>query len=552
MPKIAELDVGNLGIRPTEVGVEATAGAARRIGTFYNQTAAAQEQTGHVLGGALKSAGDAAVAIEDHREISTGAAKGVELFANLIDSKDQAIKAIDPNDPAYGQKVKAAVAQWQEQTVEPALEQFSQSFNTEKSQAWAEHFIDQTRTHMSREGISDVANAAKQGVLNAHTELLNQASNTVLQNPSSLDSMIDLYQHSVKGMVSSSAVKGTDAAAIQTGLTEKGVQKLVKDATLGAILQSDDPEGTAADYIKRYPKYINGDEALQLGRAAATQNRSLKRDEKAMMDWNHTEQTRDAALKIDKVFSDNVSFDDTGKANIKPGFFTDLNKAVAGNALAASGARTVAEWGRKQLEDKATSVSDPAVHQALLDRFTSNNPPTDIDILQAEAHGKLTTKDGSVMRELRKAIEERPIKSPIFNETMNGVKAAIGTDPIGKVKYTSFFQTFLPAYLALPPEQQAKALNMSDPTSLISQTMGKPGEPGSLRRTPLQMILDRKAQGLMDAGTAATAMAATGETIGGVKPNGGIVDVKSKDEASKLPKGTQFRREGDPNVYTRK
>lgn len=548
MPKIEEFNPGNLALRPSELGVDATAAAARRIGGAYNQAAAAKEQTGHLLGSGIASAGEAAVAIEDLREISTGAAKGVELFAGLVDSKDQAIKGIDPNDPAYGQKVDAAVKQWREQQLEPALDQFSQGFNTQKSQAWAEHFVDQTRTHMRRESTSDVSNAAAIGVKNSVKGIINQASNTALQNPSSIDSLLDLVDHSIGGIVGSSPVKGVAGAQMRTGIAEQAKEKIVKDGAMGAILQSSDPEATAADFIKRYPKYINGDEALQLGRAAAVQNRSMKRDEKAMMDWNHTEMTRDATMKLGKVFSDNVSYDETtGKPIFKPGFFTDINKVVAGNDLAAPGARTLAEWGSRHLEGRAKEVSDPTVKQGLLDRFTSDKPPTDADILQAEANGKLSTRDGRVIRDLRKELVQKPIQDPIFKNTMDGVKGVLGQTPPGRERYGTFFQNFVPAYLALPHDQQAKALDMSDPTSLISKTLGKPGEPGSLRPTTTQLMIERATHGNMDPELAKKIIDQAGE-IGGVKPTsirsgGQTVEAPPKvDKAGfdALPSGARF------------
>lgn len=279
MPKIEEFNPGNLALRPSEVGVEATAAAARRGGQFFNQIAEAKQQTGRNIGSGIASAGEAAVAIEDHREISTGAAKGVELFANLTNSKDEAIKGIDPNDPAYGQKVDAAMKQWREQTVEPALEQYQQGFNTQKSQAWAEHFIDQTRTHMWRESTADVSNAAALGVKNSARTIVNEASNTAINNPSSVDTLIGLTDHSIGGLVDSSPMKGVAGAAIRTEVAEKAKEQIVKAGAIGAIQKSSDPEATATDWIKRYPKYINGQEAQYLAQNARHQIQARDADD---------------------------------------------------------------------------------------------------------------------------------------------------------------------------------------------------------------------------------------------------------------------------------
>ena len=262
-----------------------------------------------MLGSGVAAAGEAAVAIEDHREISTGAAKGVELFAGLVDSKDQAIKAIDPNDPAYGQKVDAAVKQWREQQLEPALDQFSQGFNTQKSQAWAEHFVDQTRTHMWRESTADVSNAAAIGVKNSARTMVNEASNTAIQNPSSVDSLLDLVGHSVGGLVDSSPMKGVAGAAIQTEVTEKAREQIVKAGAVGAIAKSSDPEATAADWIKRYPKYINGQEAQILAANARSQIRA--RDADAQRNEARAKaEARDVSSEVGEAYRVNIDSKD--------------------------------------------------------------------------------------------------------------------------------------------------------------------------------------------------------------------------------------------------
>jgi hypothetical protein len=511
MPKITEFDAGNVALRPSEVGVEATAGAARRIGAFYNQAAEAKGTLGQRLGGALRDAGDVAVKVVDHQQISTGAAHGAEMFDSLIQSKDEAIKGIDPNDPAYGPKVEAAVKQWREQTLEPSLQQFQEGFTTERSQAWAEHFVDQTRQHMFRQSTADVSTAVGIGVHNNVKGLINSATNTALRDPASVDAQIDLVKHSIGGIVDSSPMKGIDAAKVKTDVGERAIEQIVKAGAFGAIQKSGDPEATAAEWVKRYPQYINGQEALTLGKAAKSQAKADFLTQKQSEDYQHTQQVRDGQDRLGKVFTDNVSYDNTGNPVIKPGFFRDAMSVAASNPTAAEHARTLLNWGEAQQNKKIAAVSDPVTKQTLLDRFTSNNPPSEVDILRAQASGKLSNPDGTVLNNLRKSLEERPLKDPIYKATMDGVKGALGTDPIGHEKFASFFQTFVPAYLALPPEQQAKALDINDPNSLLSKTMAP------LKRSAIQMILDKKAYGLIDPGTAASALA-TGETIGGVKP----------------------------------
>ena len=104
MPNIRGYDTPNLGLQPSETGVEAFAGAGRRIGAFGSQVAATLSTVGGQLGSAVRNAGDAAVAYEDHREISHGMAAGAELIANLNDDWNNTAKNADPNDPSVAAK----------------------------------------------------------------------------------------------------------------------------------------------------------------------------------------------------------------------------------------------------------------------------------------------------------------------------------------------------------------------------------------------------------------------------------------------------------------
>src|SRR5256885_1298494 len=46
MAQIKTYDAGELALKPTEIGVEATAAAGRREGTFFNQLGAGQQELG--------------------------------------------------------------------------------------------------------------------------------------------------------------------------------------------------------------------------------------------------------------------------------------------------------------------------------------------------------------------------------------------------------------------------------------------------------------------------------------------------------------------------
>lgn len=85
MPNIRTYDAGVIGYSPTETGVEARAGTARRVGMFFNQAAGAAQEVGRqeeqlgaetqrtlaaagrTAGSAIAAAGDTALRYFEHQ-----------------------------------------------------------------------------------------------------------------------------------------------------------------------------------------------------------------------------------------------------------------------------------------------------------------------------------------------------------------------------------------------------------------------------------------------------------------------------------------------------
>ena len=125
MPNIREFETPALELRPSEVGVEATAAAARRGGAFYNQAAAAMTSIGQHAGSAIREAGDAAVKFAQHREISAGAAHFAQMQDSYISAWNDTLKNpnLDPNDPTVAASFRAGI--------QPSIDQWKASFITE-------------------------------------------------------------------------------------------------------------------------------------------------------------------------------------------------------------------------------------------------------------------------------------------------------------------------------------------------------------------------------------------------------------------------------------
>lgn len=278
MPQIKIEDTGELGLRPTELGADSFAASARRVNAAYNQVADSKNQTGAEIGSAVRDVGQVAVDYEDHQQIMAGAAHGTELFDALTQSKDQAIKAIDPNDPSYGQKVEIALKQWRAEKLDPALDQFLEGFTTENSQKFAEGVIDKTRDHMFQSSAADISNAAGIGVRNAVKTIQNTASNTAILDPSSVPAQLSLVEHSIGALVDSSPMKGIAGAQIKSEQLEATKTAIIHAGAIGDIQKSKNPEAAADKWIRKYPDYISGAEAKQLAGNARQQIRANNYD----------------------------------------------------------------------------------------------------------------------------------------------------------------------------------------------------------------------------------------------------------------------------------
>lgn len=481
MPNIKGFEAPQgLDLRPTEIGVDATAAAARRIGGFYNQAADALNSTGARVAGAIKDAGQVAVDYMDHSEISAGAAHGAQLVANINDAWNQKLK-----DPNFDPNDKAAAAKFQEETLNPALEQFQSGFNTEKSQAWAEHFVNQYRQHMFEKTSADMSTMAGIAVKANYEKTVNALSSAVASDPSSLDFALKSVDHSLGAMVDSSpTLDAATAATVKTEVSLKAKENIVKSAVSGMIQKNPNIDLDAIQ--KKYPEYINGAEMKMFQKAAQTQ---------AKVDAYHDKSAAIAQRQLDdlqvhqsatKVLSDNVSFDPvSGKPIVNPKFFNsalDIAKKNPDAPSAAATVRTMLDWGESQLNKEAKTVDDPVVKSDLMTRmFSADKPTTTLDLMKARADGKISDHTFQAYHGLVEELAQSPLKGPVWHDTIEAAKAELvltnvgmpGKDITGEGNYAKWAQTFIPQYLAksragtLPPN----ALDVKDPTSMISQSM---------------------------------------------------------------------------------
>lgn len=523
MPNLQEFDAGNLSLRPTEVGVEARAGTARRIGMFYNQTASAQDMlaretsrlagetsklgsetaalgaekgaaladTGRRLGSSIEAGGAAAVQYLEHRDISQGAQAWARLTQQKTEQWDETVKHADPNDPTVAQKFLDGL--------EPELAKFKEDgFLTEGGQKWAEAHVDALRQHMVEKTQADMATLAGHAAVVNQQQTVNSLSATVHSDPASLDFSLAALKSSTEGLISSSPnLSGTQAAAARSEILQKGAEAIVKSAAIGYIDKTAQIPPWATD--PKYAPYIKGDELQMLEKAAKTQAKANAYYDKQTQITQRQLADLNVHQGATKVITDNVKVDpQNGSPVVAPKFFKDVLDLARQNPdapSAAATARTMLDWGESQQNKERKPVDDPAVRQGLTDRlFDPDKPTTRIDLMKAQTAGKLSDHSFTAMERLVTELEQAPLKGPVWQATAAAVKDSLivsvpgipGKDTKGTENYSSFMQSFIPQYLAksragtLPPN----ALDVKDPNSMISQAMAP------FKRTPSQRMSD--------------------------------------------------------------
>jgi hypothetical protein len=523
MPRLQPYDAGNLALQPSERGIDAQVQRGRRTAAFYNQAAneitggaqaiatAANDEAASVrdIGSGVRLASSMVEDYNDHRILSAAAPAATKLDSDLSDKWNNTIKGVkdgegnwitppaDPNDPAVA-------AKFREEVLEPSLQKFSEAFGTTpRTEQWSLQRTASMRNHFWQKTAADMGTLAAEAVKVNLRNLTNQASNAAFSSPDfhSVDYQLGETEASIKEIVSSSPnIKGTDASRLTTELVEKNREQIVKAAATSAIAKSADPEATAAEFTKRYPEYLSGADANTFAKAAKAQAKTNLLHDKQIETFARQEDDRALRAGSAKIMTDNVSFDDNGRASIRPAYFKqmlDLARRYPDAPSAQAVVHAGITWGEHQQSQKAeTVITDPTVKANLYTGlFDPTKPTTLIDIQRAQVENKLSTRDGAALHQLWSTLQETPLKHDGFKETMDAAKAALtytmpgltGKDPVGLAKYSSFVQQFAPEYLRLKNSGTlpANALDLNDPKSLISQTLK------TFKRDAKQIIQDR-------------------------------------------------------------
>jgi hypothetical protein len=427
-------------------------------------------------------------------QINAGAANGMGVINKYTNLWNDTAKNADPNDPSVKDKFMA-------EQLEPALEQFQSGFTTEKSQAWARSFVDRFREHMNEKTSADMSSMAADAVHMNVNKSVNLAIGTVSNDPSSLDFLRDSIKGAIGDIADSSPNLTPQAnAKVKNDLGFAAEKELVHAAISGTIANGGDWQKIAND--PKNAAFINRPELDMFAKAQKAQERREIIENKQIKLAEQQETDDKAEKQITSIMGTGVKFDQNGTPQISGSTVGQLWNIVTKTPDISDKVRKAVQgeinWIEAKQNQKKSEVinDDPKVLGDLTDRLLDpTNPTTRLQLLMANGRDK-TLSDHTFRRldAIVKEVEEAPLRDPAFKAVIDGVKGALGTDPVGHEKYGQFMPGFIQDYLAkkragtLPPN----ALNIGDEKSMISQAM-KP-----LMRTMQQRIVDGVSRGQTD------------------------------------------------------
>lgn len=386
-------DPGSLAIRTSDRAADSSAQAGRRIAQSFDMVGSEQAQMGRRLGGAVEYAVNVSAKLAEHQEISHGAAALARLQSDVSRGWNEVVKSADANDGSIA-------GRYQDEVLEPAITEFRDAFRTEGGRKWAESRVDAFRQHMFTKAQADMSTMAGLAIKTNIHATVNNLSNSVKGDPSSLDFSLETLRATIDGLVGSSVnLSAADAAKFRTDAMQHGGELIVKSALYGAI-QANPEAGVALASDPKYAQYVPGPEVKQMETFARQNIRMAQAEARNAAMWEK-QLAQDRSDKTIGAMLVNLWGDTpTLKKDDIIGAYT------TGNLTRQGFEHAMALYEKANKEEAPARVSAQTT-QALMERLTTAGPTkltSTEEITQALVKGQLSKADYSfLMNEFAKA-----------------------------------------------------------------------------------------------------------------------------------------------------
>lgn len=395
MPNIRTYTSPVEGFRPSDLGSDAAVQAARRIGSYANESAAHVDQEGRDFGQAAAGLGRAAaVAYDVHQqaeaqhEIAFGAAKLSDFTANQTAGWNDLAKKSDPNDTSIR-------TGFFEKSFNPGLDKLGDAFQTDRGKEWFAERAAALKEHFQTKTAADQASRAGDALVQNINTFKNNTSNTVYSDPSSYPFARDNAEKSIGAMVDNSpSLTPEQAAKAKTEVTQSVQKELAHSAFKG--MADVNPTGAVQELNKgTFDKDITGDERGTLQKYAESIQHMQLADKRSAEEEKRRQEQQVSEKTFSNYFS-HVSIDDKGGIQLPAGFG---QAALTDQRL--KGPEKAALIGLVERANSPKPVqTDWDLVRSMTVRAAGDNPPDNAEVYSHIGNGLSTEAAGFVLRSI--------------------------------------------------------------------------------------------------------------------------------------------------------
>lgn len=492
MPNIREYTNKIDKLTPSDKGTGAMADLAQSQATAGYRSAQMIRGAGNEIGGAISESRHAIVNAREafvvQPELSKGAALGVGLTADLTREWNEIASKADVNDNSIAEKFRV-------ERLEPAIEKFRSGFQTSEGQKWADKFGNNVTEHMNNRFMTDGAARAGAAVKSNFEKMENDLSTAAIADPTNMKFLMKTAEDGVKTVVGSTPGLTPEMGAKLGTQLLQSMQKTIAQSTIVAMGQKNPDAAIKAIERGDFKEWLNGSEELkylqQMKRLNTSEARAARQERRDTITDNANKASNGIVLS---------TITPDGQIRIPANYFKAIHDQF-GDLTEANPAmvRALIEYGEKELNrDRNVKIAtDPEVYSSLSNDLVAGTLTLE-KLLKAKNAQTLSNENFNELHANMNALKNDTLNGEGYKASLDAAKASLtyampglpGKDPKGLANYAGFLNRFTAEYMKAKSSGnlQANALDVNDPSSLISQTMAP------YKRSSAQIIADRMAE----------------------------------------------------------
>lgn len=425
MPNIKQFDSPIDQLHPDQWGAEALARlaakkgqAGQEIGHTYERVV---DQAGHIASTFTKEMEDA----QFQHEVQVGAASFAKLQNEQVQDWNATASTADLNDPTIAEK-------YREKKLQPALDKWTEGFQTKRGQMWAAERAASFTNHMFEKTSADMMTRAGDAAVVNHTQTVTNLSQAARGDDHFFDQAIESHHALVNTMATAGNLSADLSAKLRTQATQSGDQEIAHATIAGMIDRN--PKAAAAllnspEGAKKFGDYLTGDQMATAIRAANAASR-LEDDQKRAQE-NHVKQQQKDMFHEASASVAASTIQQDGTVRLPTDYFSNIKKMAEMPQADGASIKAAIEFGHTVQREQAQgvpAVTDPMTYNQIRSALFSSDGLKTKDILQARADGKLSDKDFSFFNKAAEEMQKDPTKAGAmkrFQEKLNSLKSSI-------------------------------------------------------------------------------------------------------------------------------